>query len=101
LKKFCVSIIDDQYEMAFRITEEKHKVMTVFASKGLEFSQVISFSHYYPIYNNDKLENHYVCITRAKEKFIMFINDYNYLDNLKITASNNEIDNLSAIAKIR
>lgn len=100
VEKFCDSIMDEQYEMAFLNTDEKHKVMTVFASKGLEFKQVISFSEYYPIYKNDKVENHYVCITRAEEKFVMFINDGNYYKHLIRTLSERNVDNISSIIKI-
>lgn len=99
LWKFCISILDRQYEEAFLLKSEKHKIMTVFASKGLEFKQVISFSAYYPIHRNEKSQNHYVCVTRAKEKFIMFINDLNYSENLKALASQKGIMNLNTIIK--
>jgi len=78
ISKFHESVSNSIYEMAFQINEKKYKVMTVFSSKGLEFDQVISFSRYYRIYNNEHIHNHYVCITRAKEKFIMMIDDANY-----------------------
>lgn len=78
ISKFHESVSNSIYEMAFQLNEKKHKVMTVFSSKGLEFDQVISFSRYYKIYNNEHIHNHYVCITRAKEKFIMMIDDTNY-----------------------
>ncbi|URN93088.1 MAG: UvrD-helicase domain-containing protein [Candidatus Pristimantibacillus lignocellulolyticus] len=89
-EKFYKSISEGKYEMAFQINEKKHKVMTVFASKGLEFDQVISFSKYYKIHENENLQNHYVCITRAKEKFIMFndnTNYFNYLQEVAIQAN--------------
>lgn len=86
VEKFYTSISDSKYEMAFQINEKKHKVMTVFASKGLEFDQVISFSRYYKIYENENLQNHYVCITRAKEKFIMFNDNTNYFTYLQAVA---------------
>lgn len=60
-----------EYHVAFIATENIHKVMTVFSSKGLEFNQVISFAEYYPMSSEEKRKNHYVCITRAEEKFIM------------------------------
>lgn len=83
--KFHESVSNSIYEMAFQLNEKKYKVMTVFSSKGLEFDQVISFSRYYRIYNNEHIHNHYVCITRAKEKFIMILDDanyYNYFEQL-------------------
>ncbi|MET3548346.1 ATP-dependent exoDNAse (exonuclease V) beta subunit [Paenibacillus favisporus] len=84
--KFCQSVCDPQYEMAFQMMEKKHKVMTVYASKGLEFDQVISFARYYNIHNNDDVQNHYVCVTRAKEKFIMMIDTTEYHDHVLSTA---------------
>lgn len=65
---------DKKFHSAFIKTDDKHKVMTVFASKGLEFNQVISFSNYYNLYRGRDLQNHYVCITRAEDKFIMVDN---------------------------
>lgn len=72
------TVQNDEYHAAFINTEDKHKVMTVFASKGLEFSQVISFSRYYNVHSGRDLQNHYVCITRAKDKFIMIENSSLY-----------------------
>lgn len=54
--------------------------MTVFSSKGLEFNQVISFSVYYPMHSEEKRKNHYVCITRAEEEFIMIDRTDTYED---------------------
>lgn len=92
IAKFTESVKNSRYDMAFKILEEKYKVMTVFASKGLEFEQVISFAHYYEIYNNRHLENHYVCITRAISKFIMFINDIDYLEYISKVINNQELN---------
>lgn len=85
--------------MAFRIIESKHKVMTVFASKGLEFDQVISFSKYYKIYNSENLQDHYVCITRAKERFIMFIDDEAYYDNVLRVSDSNGIKDIKKLIR--
>lgn len=92
IAKFIDSVQDSRYNMAFKVLDEKHKVMTVFASKGLEFEQVISFARYYNIYNNRHLENHYVCITRAISKFIMFIDDVNYLEYLSKVIKDKNLD---------
>ncbi|MED0998343.1 UvrD-helicase domain-containing protein [Bacillus mobilis] len=99
IEKFCESICDSKYDMAFRLIESKHKVMTVFASKGLEFDQVISFARYYKIYNDENLQNHYVCITRAKEKFIMFIDDEAYYDHILKVANRNGIKDINKLVK--
>lgn len=72
------TVQDDKYHAAFIKTEDRHKVMTVFASKGLEFDQVISFSQFYNVHYGNNLQNHYVCITRAKDKFIMIDNTGTY-----------------------
>lgn len=97
INRFYQSICNNKYEMAFRLTDSKHKVMTVFGAKGLEFDQVISLSSYYQIYNNRDVQSHYVCITRAKEKFIMFINDERYFSHVEEVARNNGVENINNI----
>lgn len=90
IDRFERSVLSEEFELAFKELDSKFKVMTVFASKGLEFDQVISFTKYYQLHRGEHFENHYVCITRAKEKFIMFNNNsyyYRYLIN--------EIDNVA------
>lgn len=89
---FIETIRNVEFYGAFIKSEEKHKVMTVFGSKGLEFDQVISFSSYYKIHNYRDLQNHYVCITRAKSKFIMISNnvyDDFIMHNLDLTQMSN------------
>lgn len=71
------SFTNEMYYPAFIKSDDLHKVMTVFGSKGLEFKQVISFSKYYNFENEGKKNNHYVCVTRAEEKFVM-IEEGNY-----------------------
>lgn len=80
MKLLYETVKEDQYHIAFKKTEEKHKVMTVFGSKGLEFSQVISFSRFYKVHIEQGYQNHYVCITRAKDKLIMIDDSTNYED---------------------
>jgi len=80
IKLFYETLQDEEYHAAFIATEDIHKVMTVFASKGLEFNQVISFSYYYNMKSEEKRNNHYVCITRAEEKFIMINSTDTYED---------------------
>ncbi|MFB4165467.1 UvrD-helicase domain-containing protein [Alteribacillus sp. JSM 102045] len=99
IKKFIESITNRNYDMAFTLLEEKHKVMTVFASKGLEFNQVISFSRYYRIFNSEHLQNHYVCVTRAINKFIMFIDDHRYHKHLTNVIANEQISNAGKVFK--
>lgn len=92
ITKFLQSVSDPQYDMAFQMLDKKHKVMTVFAAKGLEFDQVISFSRYYEIHNNANMQNHYVCVTRAKEKFVMFIDNDEYYKHVLNTATKNGLN---------
>lgn len=63
---------NEYYHPAFIKSDDLYKVMTVFGSKGLEFNQVISFASYYNPADEGKNNNHYVCVTRAEDKFIMF-----------------------------
>ncbi|HLQ83281.1 MAG TPA: UvrD-helicase domain-containing protein [Pseudogracilibacillus sp.] len=78
LQLFFNTINNNQYHVAFISSDNIHKVMTVFASKGLEFNQVISFSNYYNLLSKEERNNHYVCVTRAENKFIMIDNQINY-----------------------
>lgn len=98
IDKFIESVTNNIYDMAFQITEKKHVVMTVFSSKGLEFDQVISFSRYYNLYKNQHKENHYVSITRAKEKFIMMIDDSKYYDHFKQELKKQQVNNVKQVA---
>jgi len=82
------TVQNDEFHAAFINTEDKHKVMTVFASKGLEFDQVISFSGYYNVHSGNNLQNHYVCITRAKDKFVMIDNSDLYEDFITSKSNN-------------
>lgn len=78
IERFYATIEDKSFHIAFEDRGDLHQIMTVFSSKGLEFDQVISKSSYYGISRNTELQNHYVCITRAKEKLVMLIDDNNY-----------------------
>lgn len=74
------ALTNGYFKSAFIKSNDLHKVMTVFGSKGLEFKQVISFDFYYDFLNEERKNNHYVCVTRAEEKFIMVgstLSDYN------------------------
>lgn len=68
------TVTNQEYHPAFIKSNDLHNTMTVFGSKGLEFDQVVSFSEYYNFNDVNKKNNHYVCVTRAKEKFIMIEN---------------------------
>lgn len=92
---------NEYFYPAFIKTDDLHKVMTVFGSKGLEFDQVISFSLYYNFLNEGKKNNHYVCVTRAKEKFIMFEDaDNEYSDKVDTHAIDKGMLNSNYLYKI-
>lgn len=75
------TLINKSYYPAYTQDETYHKVMTVFGAKGLEFDQVVTFNQYYNFKDNNKKNNHYVAVTRAKEKFIM-IEDGTYSEKV-------------------
>ena len=48
-----------------------------FSSKGLEFDQVILFAGDYNLSKKEDIYNHYVAVTRAKEKVVIIkFDDY-------------------------
>lgn|SRR5699024_1686843 len=84
------TVQDKGYHSAFIKSDDMHKVMTVFSSKGLEFKQVISFSKYYNDFENTS-QNHYVSITRAEEKFIMVLSGSKYEDYINQQSKNHGV----------
>lgn len=93
------TLLNKAYYPAFIKTNDLHKVMTVFGSKGLEFNQVVSFSRYYDFNDESNKNNHYVCVTRAEEKFIM-IEDGNYSNGFLQEIKNNGIDQTDQLFKV-
>ncbi len=81
ISNFVETMTNAEFSRAYLLNNEKHRIMTVFGSKGLEFDQVLGFSSQYDLANNSmdnqQIENHYVCITRAKQKFVMLLDDAN------------------------
>lgn len=65
------SVSDDIYTPAFEPEKYKYVSMTFHSSKGLEFDQVVIFSEDYPLTNDSSFYNHYVAVTRAKQKLII------------------------------
>ena len=62
--------------------------MTIFSAKGLEFEQVIGFGKDYNLEDTNQRNNHYVLVTRAKDKLIL-INGKNYLEQVDAKISKN------------
>ena len=64
--------------------------MTIHSAKGLEFNQVIMFAKDFDI-DKDSAE-HYVAVTRAKEKLVIVMDNCKYLKSIKKLCSNIELD---------
>jgi len=82
ISKLLETISNDEYKICFLKDGFKHKIMTVFSSKGLEFDQVVALCSDYDLRNDDKLNAHYVAVTRAKEKMILIDNTVAYVQRL-------------------
>lgn len=92
------TLIDNRYTVCFE-NDSKHKVMTAFAAKGLEFNQVVAFGTDY-IYD-DKNQLHYVAVTRCKDKCII-IDDSNgrYLNKINTIIKENTNEELNSYQNI-
>lgn len=103
LEKLYNTISDSKYFSAFEPDKYQNISITFHSSKGLEFDQVIVFAEDYRLSDMSSLYNHYVAVTRAKNKlFIIKINNYNsnlFQENLeKIFAKRGlEIANLITV----
>lgn len=94
------SITNKSLYPAFIKSNNLHKVMTVFASKGLEFDQVISYAQYYDLTNENQQNNHYVSITRAKDKFIMLEGETGYyIEQIKLKLEELNIKDYNSLFK--
>lgn len=77
--------IDKLPVVAFEIEKQKHVSITIHSSKGLEFNQVIIFAEDYDLTNDDQRNNHYVAVTRAKEKLIIVKRDNANAENFEVS----------------
>ena len=78
VKKLYKTIADETFHVAFDTDNYKHIAITFHSSKGLEFEQVIVFASDYRLSDLSSIYNHYVAVTRAKNKLIIVkLNDYN------------------------
>ena len=71
LEKLFLTISDTKYRAAFDTDMYQNIAITLHSSKGLEFDQVILFASDYNLYKKPDICNHYVAVTRAKEKVII------------------------------
>lgn len=65
------TIIHEEYYPAFQMDELSHVAITFHSSKGLEYEQVIVMANDYALTKEDSIYNHYVAVTRAKNKLII------------------------------
>lgn len=99
IKLLLETLSNEMFYPAFIKSNDLHKVMTVFGSKGLEFNQVISFSGYYNFSQEGERNNHYVCVTRAENKFVM-LEDGRYSNSINVIARNSGITDMKNLYKI-
>lgn len=90
IKKMISTILEKEYHPAFHMDELSHVAMTFHSSKGMEYEQVVVFANDYPLNNADSIYNHYVAVTRAKNKLIIVkikddqvLNGENFTRNLE------------------
>ena len=94
--KLYKTIKDPKYHPAFYPDKYRHTAITFHSSKGLEFEQVVLFAEDYNLSDNQSLYNHYVAVTRAKNKLIIvYINNQSalsYYNNMKKILSKKRLD---------
>lgn len=80
------TITDNTYHNYFFQNNIQNVALTFHSSKGLEFDQVIIFAEDYNLENEASIYNHYVAVTRARNKLIIvYLNgeaDKCFSDNL-------------------
>lgn len=78
LDKLFLTIYDENYHAALKTEVYQNIAITFHSSKGLEFDQVILFAEDYKLSDVSSIYNHYVAVTRAKERVVIVkINNYN------------------------
>ena len=97
LEKLYITISNKEYYYpAFNVEKYDYVAMTFHSSKGLEYDQVIIFGEDYSDIES-KIYNHYVAVTRAKEKLII-VNDTENFNANKFLESIKKIFNKSNIS---
>lgn len=102
VKCFYETYKNDKYKICFINSEKKHKVMTVFATKGLEFDRVIVRARDYNFSTKNTSNNHYVALTRAKKQ-VTIIEDRNlYINYLNEILGKKKVDcKIEEIANVK
>lgn len=83
LGAFSKVILTTDYDIAYNGDNFRHRVMTIHSAKGLEFDQVMIFGSNYSVQRGSDLNEHYVAVTRGKEKLVVVLNSHNYFTYLK------------------
>lgn len=71
LNKLFSTVSSKKYHVAFNTDIYQNIAITFHSSKGLEFDQVILFAGDYNLSDMSGIYNHYVAVTRAKEKVVI------------------------------
>lgn len=71
LNKLFSTVNNKKYHVAFNTDIYQNIAITFHSSKGLEFDQVILFAGDYNLSDMSGIYNHYVAVTRAKEKVVI------------------------------
>lgn len=71
LQKLFLTVSDRKYVAAFDTDSYQNIAITFHSSKCLEFDQVIIFAGDYQLLEQSGIYNHYVAVTRAKEKVVI------------------------------
>ena len=99
IPNFITSIKEDKYDNSFNGKSFSHNIMTVHASKGLEFEQIVMFASDFKINSDMDLNEHYVAVTRARSKVIIVLDNEYYLKKVYNIVSKLDLE-LSDIIKI-
>ncbi len=97
IQKLHDTLSNEKYKIAFNSKDLNNISITFHSSKGLEFEQVIIFTSDYRLNDLASINNHYVAVTRAKNKLIIIKEENNFnsnifLDNLKKIVNQRKID---------
>jgi ATP-dependent exoDNAse (exonuclease V) beta subunit len=83
LNAFLDVILTTKYDNAYNGDDFLHRVMTIHSAKGLEFDQVMIFASNYNVLRGNDLNEHYVAVTRGKERLVIVLDNSNYFQYLR------------------
>ncbi|GGN98557.1 hypothetical protein GCM10010969_17800 [Saccharibacillus kuerlensis] len=76
VRKLQETLKNESFHVAFESERYQNTSITFHSSKGLEFDQVIVFAEDYRLHDMSSIYNHYVAVTRAKNKLIIIKCDH-------------------------